>query len=165
MTLSYVESLGRTPCPLAEPLSYVNLYFPCPALPPWVFLYKPVKNLAGRRFSSTPLGVWVSTPELWSMCCFHAAALLNLAFNILSSVSVSSWVCGCPEAWVRVSLRGSFSTTYHGLGPLSLITNWEKCLYEIQLYVIFLNWGSLLSDDSNLWQFDTQSQPIQTCSW
>jgi hypothetical protein len=32
------------------------------------------------------------------MCCFHAAALLNLAFNILSSVSVSSWVRGCPEA-------------------------------------------------------------------
>jgi hypothetical protein len=30
--------------------------------------------------------------------CFLAVALLNLALNILSSVSVSSWVRGCPEA-------------------------------------------------------------------
>jgi hypothetical protein len=55
--------------------------------------------LAGRRFSSTPVGVWVSTPELWSVC-FHVAALLNLTFYILYMVSVSSWVRGCPGTWV-----------------------------------------------------------------
>ena len=32
--------------------------------------------------------------------CFLAVVLLNLAFYILSTVSVSSWVRGCPGAWV-----------------------------------------------------------------
>ena len=87
--LSYVDSLDRTPCPLAEPLSDVNLYFPCPALPPWVFLYKPVKNPGWlSNLLYTILGAWVSTPELWSMfhvlscCCSIKSCLLHFKYGL-----------------------------------------------------------------------------------
>ena len=114
--LSYIDSLGRTPCPLAEPPSDVNLYFPCPALPPWVLLYKPVKNLAGRRFSSTPLGAWVSTPELWSMfhvlscCCSIKSCLLHFEYGL--SVFLGPRLSRGLSAWVRVSLWGSFTHSH-----------------------------------------------------
>jgi len=49
-------------------------------------------------------------------------------------------------------------TTHNGLGPPTLITNWENAWVS---WRHFLNWVSFLCDNFSFCQVDTQNQPVQ----